>query len=570
MVKQFLKIAGVRTEQEFLKKYPTEAAFFRDHPEAEMLKNAHAQMAYGGMYHYGPGGPILPGTLNTAINQTVLDQSAAHGTPPLLARPADPMVGPVIPPQYAQAAQAAPSYQGVSIVDMLNTAGLPSDKASRKAMAESKGIKNYTGSATQNRQLIELMGGKFTGGAGSPTGGGKKASSKSTLTDQDYADYNNEQAIANPYVMAPTNPSPYGTFPRSQGTGVGNDQPVQDENGNWVWPTLGVAGGAGLGYGAYKATKAELNAVKGFGDLYKGKSAKDIVGIIKSRGFRLPGDAEQLAKAGMKPAEAMSELKGIKFMQGATKDALAGVQQAKVFQGTADALEKARPIAETYVNRFKNAKPIIAKIKSAGVRTAEDVEALRKAGLTSKETMEALKGIPMSKIAATVKNSGTWGDAFKAGTMALREAPLFKFLRRAPKEYGGQMAYGGMYDDGGMYAYGGVSGQNPHPGVYEDGYSGTNSGPNYFPYGGSFMPQPMMMPGQLPEYGYGRAMYGAGMAYGGFYDDSRGLVNRGPYQGRALVNRFADGGSYTKGSVHDMDEDQVQELVNQGYKIEYI
>ena len=52
--------------------------------------------------------------------------------------------------------------------------------------------------------------------------------------------------------------------------------------------------------------------------------------------------------------------------------------------------------------------------------------------------------------------------------------------------------------------------------------------------------------------------------------ESRDIVNRGPYEGRALVNRFADGGSYTKGSVHDMDEDQIQELVNQGYKIEYI
>jgi hypothetical protein len=75
MVKQFLKIAGVRTEKEFLKKYPNEQDFFEQHPEAEMLVHAHNQMAYGGqMYHYGPGGPILPGTLNAAARQTVLDQ----------------------------------------------------------------------------------------------------------------------------------------------------------------------------------------------------------------------------------------------------------------------------------------------------------------------------------------------------------------------------------------------------------------------------------------------------------------------------------------------------------------
>lgn len=38
MVKKFLKIAGVKTEAEFYKKYPSEAAFFKAHPEAKDLK----------------------------------------------------------------------------------------------------------------------------------------------------------------------------------------------------------------------------------------------------------------------------------------------------------------------------------------------------------------------------------------------------------------------------------------------------------------------------------------------------------------------------------------------------
>ena len=38
MVKKFLKIAGVKNEQEFYKKYPSEAAFFKAHPEAKDLK----------------------------------------------------------------------------------------------------------------------------------------------------------------------------------------------------------------------------------------------------------------------------------------------------------------------------------------------------------------------------------------------------------------------------------------------------------------------------------------------------------------------------------------------------
>lgn len=51
MIKQMLKIAKVSSEKEFLKKYPTEASFFKAHPEAEMLKYAYGGGAYqeGGM-----------------------------------------------------------------------------------------------------------------------------------------------------------------------------------------------------------------------------------------------------------------------------------------------------------------------------------------------------------------------------------------------------------------------------------------------------------------------------------------------------------------------------------------
>lgn len=41
MKAKFLKIAGVKSEKEFYKKYPTEAAFFKAHPEAKELKKAY-------------------------------------------------------------------------------------------------------------------------------------------------------------------------------------------------------------------------------------------------------------------------------------------------------------------------------------------------------------------------------------------------------------------------------------------------------------------------------------------------------------------------------------------------
>ena len=56
MVKNFLKIAGVKTKAEFYKKYPTEAAFFRAHPEARKL----AQAAEGGAFLPTYGDMVLP------------------------------------------------------------------------------------------------------------------------------------------------------------------------------------------------------------------------------------------------------------------------------------------------------------------------------------------------------------------------------------------------------------------------------------------------------------------------------------------------------------------------------
>ena len=51
MKSQILKIAGVKSEKEFYKKYPTEAAFFKAHPEAKTkLKKAQIGTLVGGAY----------------------------------------------------------------------------------------------------------------------------------------------------------------------------------------------------------------------------------------------------------------------------------------------------------------------------------------------------------------------------------------------------------------------------------------------------------------------------------------------------------------------------------------
>jgi len=55
----------------------------------------------------------------------------------------------------------AKGYTGVSIVDFLDQSGKPSDFESRKKLAQSLGIQNYTGTASQNTQMLNtLRGGK--------------------------------------------------------------------------------------------------------------------------------------------------------------------------------------------------------------------------------------------------------------------------------------------------------------------------------------------------------------------------------------------------------------------------
>jgi cell pole-organizing protein PopZ len=52
-------------------------------------------------------------------------------------------------------------YTGVSIVDFLDQSGKPSDFESRKKLAQSLGIQNYTGTASQNTEMLnKLRGGK--------------------------------------------------------------------------------------------------------------------------------------------------------------------------------------------------------------------------------------------------------------------------------------------------------------------------------------------------------------------------------------------------------------------------
>ena len=49
------------------------------------------------------------------------------------------------------------SYEGDSIVDVLNYLGEKSDRKTRSAIAKANGIENYRGTAKQNKKMVELL-----------------------------------------------------------------------------------------------------------------------------------------------------------------------------------------------------------------------------------------------------------------------------------------------------------------------------------------------------------------------------------------------------------------------------
>ena len=585
MINQFLKAGGVKTLDEFYSRFPTEQHF-------------HNYMAYGGMYQTGGGyddaEPVAQDYPDFRSFKAAHDQWQMMSESPDMSGYSDAMSMQGIPANMVQTPNNATisavnkfainPYSGLSVADFLALQGKASGYKSRKKLAKSLGINDYKGSSTENALMLQML-----------------QQNASALNNYDNAplvtpDMLQKYNTGNASAVNATDSIPNANISKIDSTGKakpdtskkvtmpdkGRFVKTKDEDNGLTTPQkIGIAAGLGLTGFAGATTYAIKNPekleqltanvlskvdkfdkfYKDINNPYKGMKADEILQAIKNRNFKLPTDFERLRAAGMLPKDINIGLRGMQFPEGAMKTNLAKVQREQVLKATVDAMQAAKAQAMTYANRFKNAKPIIEEIKQTG-RTANSVAELKQAGLTTKEALQALKNIDwtqdVSKLAKTAEAVATGTKGVKAGLQAAEEVPgLLKFLKL-------------FKEQGGEYAYGGVSGQNPHPGTYADGYSGTYSAGNYFPNGGSFMPQPMMMPGQLPEYMYGKAMYGAGMAYGGSYDDSRGLVNRGPYEGRALVNRYAKGGSYTKGSVHEMDRNQIQELINQGYNIEYL
>lgn len=228
MIKQFLQIAGVRNEKEFLAKYPTEASFFKAHPEARQLMNQSSGftpnyadtmpqamygmgMAFGGYVpqaangmqvsppsdpprqedfpDYGSYAAAFDQWLATMQQQADVGEAVPQGdmnTTPMTTAPMNMSGAPVSAPSpYVPTNKVnLKDYKGMSVVDFLTAQGVPADFSSRKELASALGISNYRGTATQNKQMMQMIQQapdilSDYQGIGQPTGNVRKAAARS-------------------------------------------------------------------------------------------------------------------------------------------------------------------------------------------------------------------------------------------------------------------------------------------------------------------------------------------------------------------------------------------------------
>lgn len=560
MVKKFLKIAGVKTQAEFYKKYPSEEAFFRAHPEARDLVNQ--KMAYGGMYAYNRGGsyPSYQGDIGSSTVTTVpplrqqydddaawqealFNYAASQQQPSSFIGPMQDASSnvlsssipaemfysnidavPQLLPSYAE--PVASQYKGVSIVDMLASKG-KSDFKTRKEIAKALGIKGYKGTADQNLQMISLLNQNPDALNQVYT---STPSQTSSLVTPLSSDTSRQQASSVPSVVTPS-------------TATTNNFSIQypetfryssnkNDGFSMLLPGAAVvgAGAAGL-YGLNKAAKASVSAAKNAAALTKASlTTDDIIKMAQKTGRE--AETWQLLKArGMSDFDIAKSLKGIKFKGSGS----AGVPEEyiDILKG---GLNKLTAAQELEIKNIENAKRLIQVYKDQGLaRTPELLNKVSKLVPNPAKAATLLKGVGFPKTAVEAASKASkvektlgLGSRIAEGINAFGKLkyvePLVNFYRGFVKEDGGESDYSGTYSGGVYYQEGGA--YVPHYG--DNAY------------------------GVLPKYGMGAmgvppAMYGMGMKDGGQNNTLQKFVNAG-YN----LDYLAQGGpTYSKNTVYN-------------------
>lgn len=192
-----------------------------------------------------PTSTVQPATnmASAPTAQPVAQQQPTQPTQPTSTSPAAQEQTPQPTTPAVNPYTAAQGYTGPSIVDFLTKAGQPSDFNSRLALATKSGIINYTGTATQNTQLLNTL------RAGKPLIAPAPVTTAPSGTAQ-----------------TTTQNAPQGQTGATTGTPEGGlpTEPEQTEQEKWISTVEQLM----TDYGITKADKT-TNPVKVFSDAYK-------------------------------------------------------------------------------------------------------------------------------------------------------------------------------------------------------------------------------------------------------------------------------------------------------------
>ena len=164
MVKQFLKIAGVKTEKDFYKKYPPKQSFFKAHDDAEMLEMA----MYGGAYMYGGDTSIPTMQMAGQMMQQPAPQQGGGGQEEQIIQ------------FIAQALQQGADPQ--EILQQLVEAGIPQDQGTQLIQAVAEQMQQMMAQPQQGQQPMMRMGGKPCYGCGGKMAYGGPTKNNSTYS----------------------------------------------------------------------------------------------------------------------------------------------------------------------------------------------------------------------------------------------------------------------------------------------------------------------------------------------------------------------------------------------------
>ena len=419
--------------------------------EPDFKTDDYAQGGYVDNMYYAQGGMEMPRQEDypdyNTFSQAMLDWQASaeyqnyYNPPAVMADSlpiAQPMMG--IPPvQNVVASQPALNpYEGVSVYDFLSAQNKAPDYASRKTLAGQLGIKNYTGRADQNKQIIDMI--KQNPDilqSYAPSAGSKGSSRNSTVLDQKNNPVQNE--LRNLQAQDSTNASRDTTSVKAPIV-IPKKKANESEDG-YIGKVIAILGGlATVGGLTYLESQAVVNSIaKGAYDL-SGPSKAKLTKAIKSlriqagktatEGIKgvsdwfssLPTEQKNILNnldaaeipgtlANTRPGTAAKSLQTLKMLQESAAEASL-LNDAE----TINALSEAE--AERKALRSFNGQ------KAAAIRWGKPVPTAPK--------FPSLAGAP-----AAAKEGNAFMNALREAQLAARETPwintTMKFMKRMPK-----------------------------------------------------------------------------------------------------------------------------------------